>query len=395
VWDELARYAFVAEPGKVHLYSNTVFVLAGYLTEVVTGKYYDQLVHELIFAPLHMQRSTFDRTVAMTYPLALAHELDGDGTLRTRHRFTDNVSGNPAGFGISSTLDLANFAIMLLNNGRFQNTPILSPESIAVMWAPSGKRYTPGAESGYGLACYTGEYKGVRQVRHGGMLESYNCYLTLFPEQGIGVVLQCNYDGEDRTFGLIHDIYDRLLDVPPGAPPPLQVPPNRRLWPRHVGTYLSVQRGLASVNIVADQLILERNGEAAPLTAVEGGLYLADGTAVGFVLEVAGPTHYLVIDGEPYRRFECDQAFVPDPAAWTTYAGTYVEWEFDPYPIRIRVAEGQLFIRWWGEEVGCLPLSNTSFISRRGLIEFEVGADQAPVLILGKAARCYRISATA
>ena len=29
-----------------------------------------------------------------------------DGTLRTRHRFTDNVSGNPAGFGLASTLDL-------------------------------------------------------------------------------------------------------------------------------------------------------------------------------------------------------------------------------------------------------------------------------------------------
>lgn len=29
VWDELSRYEFIAEPGKVHLYSNTVLVLAG------------------------------------------------------------------------------------------------------------------------------------------------------------------------------------------------------------------------------------------------------------------------------------------------------------------------------------------------------------------------------
>ena len=64
VWDEIPRYGFVAEPGKVHLYSNTVIVLAGYLAEVVAGKYYDQLVHELIFEPLQMRRSTFDRTVA-------------------------------------------------------------------------------------------------------------------------------------------------------------------------------------------------------------------------------------------------------------------------------------------------------------------------------------------
>ena len=35
VWDEIARYGFVAKPGKVHLYSNTVIVLAGHLAEVV------------------------------------------------------------------------------------------------------------------------------------------------------------------------------------------------------------------------------------------------------------------------------------------------------------------------------------------------------------------------
>jgi len=83
VREEIAGYAFVAEPGAVHLYSNTAFVLAGYLAEVVTGKYYERLMHELVFSPLRMERATFDRTVAMTYPLALAHEQTEDGTFRS------------------------------------------------------------------------------------------------------------------------------------------------------------------------------------------------------------------------------------------------------------------------------------------------------------------------
>ena len=66
VWEEIPRYGFVAEPGAVHLYSNTVIVLAGYLAEVVTGRYYEQLMREMVFDPLRMQRATFDRTVAMT-----------------------------------------------------------------------------------------------------------------------------------------------------------------------------------------------------------------------------------------------------------------------------------------------------------------------------------------
>ena len=394
VWDELPRYEFIADPGKVHLYSNTVIVLAGHLAEVVTGKYYDQLVHELIFQPLQMRRSTFDRTVAMTYPLALAHEDGEDGTVRTRHRFTDNVSGNPAGFGISSTLDMANFAIMHLNHGLFENTRLLSPESVTLMHTPHTRRYTIDAESGYGLGLYTGEYKGVRQVGHGGMLESYNCYLSLFPDRGAGVVLLCNYDRGDHTFALIQDIYDQLLDLPPHHPVPGIVDPNREMWPRHVGTYLSLQEGLINVKLVDDRLILERDGEAVPLTPAEGGLYLANGAPVGFVPEVDGPTQFVVIHGEPYSRCELDPSFVPDPAAWTSYAGTYAEWEIDPDPIRIRIADGQLHLQWWGDEVRCTPLSNTSFVSARGLIEFELAEDgRAPVLITGKAARRHQVSA--
>ena len=226
------------------------------------------------------------------------------------------------------------------------------------------------------------------------MLESYNCYLSLFPDTGAGVVLLCNYDRGDHTFALIQDIYDQFLDLPSHHPVPGIGDPDREMWPRHLGTYLSLQEGLINVKLVDDQLILERDGEATPLTAAEGGLYLANGAPVGFVPEVDGPTQFVVIHGEPYRRSELDPAFVPDPAAWTGYAGSYAEWEMDPDPIRIRIADGQLYLQWWGDEVRCTPLGNTSFVSARGLIEFELAEDgRAPVLITGKATRRHRISA--
>lgn len=391
VWDELQRYEFIAEPGDVFLYSNTVIVLAGYVAEVVTGKRYEQLVQGLVFESLQMRRSTFDRTVAMTYPLALAHEVGADGALRTKHRFTDNVSGNPAGFGISSTLDLANFALMHLNEGRFGDTRVLSPASVAQMHAPYANLYAPGVESGYGLALYTGTYKGVRQVLHGGLLESYNCFLTLFPDRRVGVILQCNYDDGSEIVDLVKSIYDDLLDLPRGASRAEVALLDRSSWPWHVGTYLSVHAGLARVGIVADLLMLERNGEATPLTAVGDGLYQVDRTPVGFVPEEAGPTRYLVIDSQPYRRFERDTSFVPDPVAWVDYPGTYAEWEIDPSPLHVRVAEGKLYVKWWGEEVACTPLSDTSFVSTYGLIEFEATEDGSVILITGKAARLYRI----
>lgn len=390
VWDELPHYAFIAPPGKIHLYNNTVLVLAGHLAEVVTGRYYDELVQELVFDPLEMRRSTFDRLVAMTYPLALAHAAGADGRLRAKHRFTDNVSGNPAGFGISSTLDLANFAIMHLNRGQFGDAALLSPESIAEMQKPHGSRFTFGVESDYGLGWYTGTYKGVRQVLHGGMLESYNCFLTLFPDRGVGVVLQSNYDDGTQLWGLVEQIYDQLLGLHEEHRSPRLVEPNRAAWASYEGTYLSVHTGLATIRAGAGELVLERNGASTPLEAVEGGLYRAGATPVRFLDEPGRPAEYVVIDSTPHRRLERDPAFVPDPRAWERYEGEYIEWRIDPYPVRVRVHDGELRVHWWGDEVACTPLSDARFVSSYGLIEFEGGEAEAPVLVTGGAARLYR-----
>jgi CubicO group peptidase (beta-lactamase class C family) len=390
VWDELPRYSFIAPPGKLHLYNNTVLVLAGYLAEVVTGRYYEELMHDLVFGPLEMRRSTFDRLVAMTYPLALAHRAGPDGRLLAKHHFTDNVSGNPAGFGLSSTLDLANFAIMHLGRGQFREQTILAPESVAQMQRPHGSRSTFGVASGYGLAWYTGSYKGVRQVLHGGMLESFNCFLTLFPDQGVGVVLQSNYDDGTQIVGLVEQIYDQLLGLREPHQKPDPVEPDRAAWPGYEGVYLSVHSGLATVRAGADGLQLERNGAFTPLVALEGGFYQADSSPIRFLPEPAGRPEYMVIDSTPYRRLELDPSFVPDHGAWERFEGEYVEWRIDPYPVRVQVRDGQLLIHWWGGEVACTPLSNRSFVSSYGLIEFEGGEAEPPVLVTGGAARLYR-----
>src|SRR5205823_9271156 len=117
---------FVAEPGRVHLYSNTAVTLAGHVAEVVTGRTYRDLVDALVCVPLEMERTTFDHAVAMTYPLALPHE-EAEGQLRTRHRWTDNLSGDPSSFLNSTALDLANLAIVQLNGGRSKDQEFLTP----------------------------------------------------------------------------------------------------------------------------------------------------------------------------------------------------------------------------------------------------------------------------
>src|SRR6185437_1268816 len=60
IWEELARSPIRHEPGTIHWYSNTAFCLSAYLAEVVTGRYFQELVAAMVFEPLEMRRSTFD-----------------------------------------------------------------------------------------------------------------------------------------------------------------------------------------------------------------------------------------------------------------------------------------------------------------------------------------------
>lgn len=390
VYADLARYRFFAPPGRLYFYSNTVIVLAGHIAEAVTGQYYEDLMAELVFAPLGMERATFDRLVAMTYPLALAHERGEDGVMRTRHRFTDNVDGNPAGFGIASTLDLARLAGMYLSGGQADGTQFLTPESVAEMQRPYAECHTYATETHYGLGWFVGSYKGVRAVRHGGMLESYNCYLNLFPERNLSVVLQCNYDGEGAVHGLVEALCDELLDVRQGHRRPRPIEPDQTVWEQHVGTYLSGNSGQVTVRVAGDALLLERGDERTPLVAVEGGLFLAGTTPVAFLPGESEFSAYSMIDSTPYWRFVPDTTFVPEPALWERYVGTYTAWRIDPYPVHVSLEDGKLLIRWGADEAVATPLSNNAFVGPYGLIEFERGERGEPVLVTAQAARLQR-----
>lgn len=415
VWEEIPRYSFLLEPGRVHLYSNTVFCMAGYLAEVVTGKYYDDLVHELVFDPLEMDRSTFDLAVAMTYPTALPHKLDATGKLHTVHKLTANASGHPSSFCYGSTLNLANLAMMYLNHGQFQEYDFLPTASVEQMYKPYGRRYIEGAShpfahisADYGLGFMLGTYKGARVARHGGMNLSYNCFFDLFPDEGIGLVLQTNFSNEDRLLELIVYLYDQVLGLPSrgtvSVSPPQSVNVDRVKQTKYLGTYLNVELGrLTTVSADQDGLSLELNDEFVQLTAFgEGRYYCQLGSGlripVTFLPEVSGEVQHVMVGGRPYQRLELDPAFEPNPELWKAYSGTYKDPNNRDTKAGFRVRlnrEGKLMLERNGVEVNCRPLNQNSFVSEFGFVEFVTIDGATPALFWGKATLYSLVERTA
>jgi CubicO group peptidase (beta-lactamase class C family) len=404
--DDVQRYPFVAPPGKLYNYSNPGVRLAGYILQAVTGRPYTELMQDLVFDPLEMGRTTFDPLVAMTYPLAQSHDRNDDGMLAVQHRFAESTGGYPSGMAISTAVDLAHYAVMHMNRGRFRGRQLLSPASVAEMQAVQADTYTA-AGGGYGLALHVDGYKGLRRVSHEGSISTFGTILAMVPDAGVAVVVLFNRAPGfwTRARTIVDQILDGLLDLPAQVPPLPAVAPDRARWPLYSGTYLGDWRGLAVVRAAAGGLTVTWNG--APLAlrplrpelsrAAAGGptVYAAekaDGEVVsfGFVPEGDRPVEYLQVNSSPCRRLEPDAAFLPAPEAWPAYAGKYVG--VDKMVVRVGGDGLLLYSEEADREMPLVPLSKALFASDVGLIEFQVAEDgTVPSLQFGRVFTLTRV----
>ena len=64
-------------PGEKHAYSNSGYMLLGYIMEKVTGKSYEQVLQENIFTPLKMNNTGYDHHWSLLKNRASGYEKNG------------------------------------------------------------------------------------------------------------------------------------------------------------------------------------------------------------------------------------------------------------------------------------------------------------------------------
>lgn len=186
---------FFTEPGKIYSYSSAGFWLAGFVIEEVSGKPYADDMNDLLFRPLGMNRTTFRPLIAMTYPLALGHNIQSDGKPAIIRPAFNNVAMWPAGSIYSSVNDLSRWVIALMNQGRIDGKEAISPVVVSKIKG----RYAPipgDSDSFYGYGLMEFKYRGVRFQGHGGFSRGYGSMIQMAPDQKYGVIILTNKSGE-------------------------------------------------------------------------------------------------------------------------------------------------------------------------------------------------------
>ena len=395
VREDLPTIPMAAPPGVVWSYSNSGIGLAARVAEVVTGSRYPELMSELLFDPLGMTRSTFDLSVAATYPLAQSHRLDPEGKLSVDHRQPDAVAFSPSGGVLTTANDLARYLIMHMNGGEIEGTRILSEATVATMHSPVVSRYTP-AGDGYGLGFYTGQHRGRPKVWHWGRILRYGGMAIAIPEEKVGLVLLYNrqadrFDGD----GFATAALDVLLGEGGPWPELTPAPVPAVDWSDWAGSYVGPNVGLVELGVDDNGVRLTWNGARLDL-APHGGEILVGGTDQGTAVSVGavggeeGTGEFLQVNGTPARKW-VGSVREASSAELASYVGHYGLFD----RILLSVEGGRLVLdsETHGRRMNCLVIGPRKFACDIGTVEFPEGEyANAPWLKFAEFARFNRRS---
>jgi CubicO group peptidase (beta-lactamase class C family) len=198
--------------GESFAYANTNYDILGLIVQTVSGLSYESYIEDHIYTPLEMTNSYTSHAEAEANGLAVGHTYYF-GKPKVFENAPHPRRKLPAGFLISSAEDMGHYLIAQLNEGRYGDVQILSPEYIALMQQPAIEYGNNGESYAFGLR--TKVVGGEPSVRHGGDVSNFHSDIAFSPARGWGVAVVINYSGAP-VFHILNEPVNEVLRMTSG-----------------------------------------------------------------------------------------------------------------------------------------------------------------------------------
>ena len=170
-------------PGEKMSYSNSGYLVLGYVIEQVTGASYETFVTDNIFTPLGMKDSGYDSNTAVISRRAAGYMPSAGGPVNAG--YVHMSIPHAAGALYSTTEDLLRW-----EQGLFGGT-LISAASLAKMTTPF--------KSDYALGVVVQTASGRKVIQHGGGIDGFNTFLAYYPDTKVTVAVLGNLNGQAPT----------------------------------------------------------------------------------------------------------------------------------------------------------------------------------------------------
>ena len=276
-------------PGSKMNYSNSGYVLLGYIIEKATGGTYEAYLRANVLAPLGMNDTGYDWNSTVIARRASGYE--SDGKVVKNASLIDMSIPHAAGSMYSTTLDLVKW------DSALRAGKLLSPESYKKYFTPVLNNYA------YGWNVKTTD--GVEVVSHGGGINGFATMNLRVPAMNLVVVTLSNAL-PSQAGKLAQDLLSLELGKDAEKPAKLtEVKVPVTVLKKYVGEYELAPTFILTITLEGDQLITQATGQQKiPIFAKSETSFFPKVMPAEIIFEADGSALTLVQNGRrmPAKR---------------------------------------------------------------------------------------------
>ena len=278
--DSLAKRPLEFAPSSRYNYSNSNYLLLGYIIEQVSGKTYEDYLRENIFNPVGLSNTFYESPTSVIRNRASGYAMEGADFQNAGFISMSQVFS--AGALLSNVGDLFQW------HQALYSYKLVKKETLERAFTPF--RLSDGTLSEYGYGWFIKDWKGKKSIGHGGAIDGFRSMEVYFPEEDIYVTMLFNSDNNsflnltenvaDLTIGKAQFKQGRNLKL------------SEQILNRYVGTYKNDKFNV-TIKVYMENGVLYSdlsNGtgshmEMVPQSETKFALTIKTPTTVEFVLE--------------------------------------------------------------------------------------------------------------
>lgn len=241
----IASLPYEFDPGANWSYSNSAYSLLGYIIEKVTGKSYEQNVHERIFTPLNMQSSGFDFKKASPKKSTGYYLIQDNNPIPAA--MIDSSISYAAGAIYTTPEELAKWDEHLIAQYK------KDAKWLQNAWTTRRHKY--------GLGWFIDTIHQKPAIHHGGAIDGFNAQNILIPQDNLTVTVLLNAEMYDAD-RIAKDLVAIMNDIPvtlAQIPKEIMVP--NEILSQYTGTYQADPQMKVMVFLEGNKLMVNPEGQ--------------------------------------------------------------------------------------------------------------------------------------
>ncbi len=206
-------------------YSSIPYMAAGRIAEKTGKGTWEKLVRDRLAEPLGMTGVTFTTTdIPNDADRARGHRLNGKGRPERMAPYEMKES-NPSGSMNATPRDLAAWLQFQVSDGVSPNGRRLvsakalletrTPQNLMRLEGFAKALFPETVQSSYAMGWVVSDYRGVKTVGHGGLIDGFRVQITLVPDKELGFAVLTNLHDSRLPMAVTNTLIDLYCDLKP------------------------------------------------------------------------------------------------------------------------------------------------------------------------------------